>query len=58
MQNEKSRKWRAGGWWLRSIYLVFLGGMAGIAIYAMSQRADAPDFPASATTAEKRPSNR
>jgi hypothetical protein len=40
------------GWWLRSIYLAFLAGVAGIFIYAMIQRAGAPELPTSATTGE------
>jgi hypothetical protein len=53
MRNTKSdQKWRSGGWWIGSIYLALLAGIAGIFIYAMTQRADAPDFPTSATTGE------
>jgi hypothetical protein len=52
MQNKKSRKWQSGGWWLRSIYLVLLCCIAGVTVYAMTQRADAPDFPGSTDAAE------
>ena len=49
---KQNKKWRSGAWWLRSIYLALLACMAGLLIYGVTQRADAPDFPASATTGQ------
>jgi hypothetical protein len=49
---KQQKKWRSGLWWLRSLYLAVLAGIAGLLIYAVTQRADAPDLPASARTGQ------